>query len=107
MATIGSLSDAIIGKHFGQGLLAERAKDYALFTQCHNLKEMEISTLIFVTDKGKFKGRSRFVGAINFNILDVLFVDYENQLVYRCNLNYPIVVEYNKVINLNEHRRVN
>lgn len=107
MATIGSLSDAIIGKNFGQGLVARRAKDYALFTQCHNLKEMAAPILIFVTDKGKFVGNPTFVGATNFNILDVLLVDYDNQLVYRCNLNYPIVVEHNKIIKLNEYRHAN
>jgi hypothetical protein len=90
--------DRMIGKHYGDGLLARRAENYGLFSQCHDLDEGDAWKLVLVTDQGKFYAQSRFTGATNFNILDALLVDYENQLVYRLKRDYPIMVQPGKEI---------
>lgn len=100
MVRIGSLDDSLIGKVYGTGLTAIRAANYGLFSQCHDLDEGEAWKLVFVTDKGKFYGQSKFTGATNFNIIDALLIDYTNQLVYRLKRNYPIMVDRGKEVNL-------
>lgn len=103
MVTIGCLDDSLIGRFYAQGEKAVRAVNFGLFASCHDLDEGENWRLVYITDRGKFYGLAQFVGASNFNIIDVLLVDYNNQLVYRLNRKMPIVVEPGKVVNLGDY----
>lgn len=88
--------DALIGKIYGHTkdgpLLSRRAPSWDNFSTCKDLDEGEGWKLVFVTDKGKIFGVSRFIGETNFNILGAYLIDYANQLIYGLKRNYPIVV---------------
>jgi hypothetical protein len=105
MVTIGSLCDNLIGKIYGVAkeghtLPARRAENYHLFRTAKDLDEGDMWRVVFITDRGIFYGHSRFTGQTNFNILDILFVDYDNQLVYRYRRDYPVIVDHGVEINI-------